>query len=203
MELPERLKWMSDVEGIDPASGIENCGKPEQYIKFVRTFFDTLENRIREIRDSFDSGDIENYTIKVHSLKSTARIMGAKELSKLAEELEKAGDVSDLEKIKGNTPKLLEMCESFKEKLAPIETVSNTDMVANIDKPVISAGELANAFKAIAEFAPQMDYEAVEMVLSELNEYSMPADDEKKVKYLEKLLRNFDWDGIEALVVVK
>ena len=73
MELPERLKWMSDVEGIDPASGIENCGKPEQYIKFVRTFFDTLENRIREIRDSFDSGDIENYTIKVHSLKSTAR----------------------------------------------------------------------------------------------------------------------------------
>jgi len=48
-----------------------------------------------------------------------------------------------------------------------------------------------------------MDYEAVEMVLSELNEYKLPPEDEKKVKNLEKLLRNFDWGNIEAMVVVK
>ena len=78
MELPERLKWISEVEGIDPAEGIRNTGKPLQYIKFIRTFFDTLENRISEIRSSFESGDIRAYTIKVHSLKSTARILGQK-----------------------------------------------------------------------------------------------------------------------------
>lgn len=201
MELPEGLKWMAEVEGIDAFEGIRNCGRPQQYIKFVRTFFDTLETRIREIRDSYESGDIANYTIKVHSLKSTARIMGAKELSELARELEDAGNISDLDKIKSKTPKLLEMCNTFREKLAPIESVS--DQNANTDKPAISQDDLANAYKAIAEFAPQMDYEAVEMVLSELNEYALPPEDEKKLKKLEKLLRNFEWDNIEAMVVVK
>ena len=203
MELPERLEWMAEVEGIDPSEGIRNCGRPQQYIKFVRTFFETLECRIREIRDSYESGDIANYTIKVHSLKSTARIMGAKELSELARELEDAGNISDLDKIKSKTPKLLETCGSFREKLAPIESVSDNDQNANTDKPAISQDDLTNAYKAIAEFAPQMDYEAVEMVLSELNEYALPPEDEKKVKNLEKLLRKFEWDNIEAMIVVK
>ena len=203
MELPERLKWISEVEGIDPAEGIRNTGKPLQYIKFIRTFFDTLENRISEIRSSFESGDIRAYTIKVHSLKSTARIMGAKELSHLAEELEQAGDAGDIEVITQKTPRLLEMCISFKEKLSPIENTDEDEEAGYSDKPAISADELRNAYKALAEFVPQMDYEAVEMVLSELNEYTLPPDDEKKVKNLEKLLRNFDWDNIEAMLVVK
>lgn len=203
MELPEYLKWINEVEDIDPDEGIKNCGKPQQYIKFIRTFFDTLENRIREIRDSFDNGDIENYTIKVHSLKSTARIMGAKELSKLAEELEHAGDAHDEDKIRNKTPGLLELCSSFKVKLAPIEDVNDIEQSAASDKPAISSADLKNAYGAIAEFAPQMDYDAVEMVLSEIKEYKLPPEDEKKVKNLEKLLRNFDWSGIEAAVVVK
>ncbi|WP_022767737.1 MULTISPECIES: Hpt domain-containing protein [unclassified Butyrivibrio] len=203
MELPESLKWINEVEDIDPAEGMRNCGQPQQYIKFIRTFFDTLENRIKEIRDAFDSEDIKTYTIKVHSLKSTARIMGAKELSNLAEELEHAGDENNREKITDKTPKLLEVCASFKEKLSPIESINDNGRDAKSDKPFISESELAGAYAAIAEFAPQMDYEAVEMVLSELNEYKLPPEDEKKVKNLEKLLRNFDWGNIEAMVVVK
>jgi HPt (histidine-containing phosphotransfer) domain-containing protein len=203
MELPEYLKWIDDVKDIDPAEGIKNTGKPQQYIKFIRTFFDTLENRIKEISDAFDDKDIETYTIKVHSLKSTARIMGAKELSLLAEELEHAGDKDDRDLIRSKTPKLLELCNSFKEKLSPVETISDTEEFSNSDKPAISAEEIKNAYKAIAEFAPQMDYEAVEMVLSELKEYKLPPEDEKRVKNLEKLLRNFDWGNIEAMVVVK
>ncbi|WP_196811861.1 Hpt domain-containing protein [Butyrivibrio sp. VCB2001] len=203
MELPESLKWINEVEDIDPAEGMRNCGQPQQYIKFIRTFFDTLENRIKEIRDAFDSEDIKTYTIKVHSLKSTARIMGAKELSNLAEELERAGDENNREKITDKTPKLLEVCASFIEKLSPIESINDNGRDAKSDKPFISESELTGAYAAIAEFAPQMDYEAVEMVLSELNEYKLPPEDEKKVKNLEKLLRNFDWGNIEAVVVVK
>ena len=48
-----------------------------------------------------------------------------------------------------------------------------------------------------------MDYDAVEMVIAELKEYKLPPMDLEKVKKIEKLLRNFDWDKIQALVVVK
>ena len=50
------------------------------------------------------------------------------------------------------------------------------------------------------EFIPQMDYDAVEMVLSELNEYTLPQKDEEFIKELTKLLNNFDWDGMEAML---
>lgn len=203
MELPEELKWMSEVEGIDPSEGITNCGMPQQYVKFVKTFFDTLEARIAEIKNALDGGDMQSYTIKVHSLKSTARILGAKELSEMAEELEKAGDEGDREKITMKTPGLLAMCGSFKDKLSPIEHIGESGSDTDNEKPAISASDLENAYKAIAEFVPQMDYDAVEMVIAELKEYRLPPMDLEKVKKIEKLLRNFDWDKIQALVVVK
>ena len=200
MELPDNLKWISDVDGIDPEEGIKNCGKPEQYIKFIRTFHDTLENRIHDIKDALISGDIDTYTIKVHSLKSTARIMGAKELSKLAEELENAGDNGDRNIIDKNTSRLLGMCATFKEKLSPITDVMEKCRANSGDKPAISPEDLSNAYEAIRDFVPQMDYDAVEMVLSELKEYTLPEKDREKCDRLEKLLRNFDWEGMEAEV---
>ena len=109
--------------------------------------------------------------------------MGAKELSELARELEDAGDRGDWEVITDMTPKLLDMCHRFREKLAPIDALSETEQPAKADKPAISSEDLENAYSAIAEFAPQMDYDAVEMVLGELNEYALPPEDEKKVKY--------------------
>ena len=44
--------------------------------------------------------DTRNYTIKVHALKSSSRIIGAAELSSLAKDLEAAGDKMDWEFIK-------------------------------------------------------------------------------------------------------
>ncbi len=84
-------------------------------------------------------GDIDLYTIKVHALKSTARIMGARELSLLAEELEKAGNENDLDKITAETGRLLEMYRGFKEKLSRIDAAhpglgcdGSSDAITNI-----------------------------------------------------------------------
>ena len=200
MEIPDNLKWISEVEGIDVPEGLRNCGMPEQFIKFVRTFYDTLDVRIRDIEGAHERGDIEMYTIKVHSLKSTARIMGAKELSVLAEELENAGDHGDTGVIDEKTPLLLDICSAFKEKLSPIETTVGNRQSDTGNRPAIAPDNLENAYSAIREFVPQMDYDAVEMVLSELNEYTLPQKDEEFIKKLTKLLNNFDWDGMEAML---
>ncbi len=199
MEIPESLNWISEVEDIDPSEGLKNCGRPEQYAKFVRTFFDTIDSRIQDIETAYDSKDLYTYTIKVHSLKSTARILGAKELSKLAEKLEYAGEKPDMAVIDEKTRPLLDMLASFKEKLAPIETMGEASG-NSADKPEISPDEMENAYSAMREFVPEMDYDAVERVLSELNEYTLPLKDRQKVKELEKLLRCFDWDAMESML---
>ena len=45
-----------------------------------------------------------------------------------------------------------------------------------------------------------MDYDAVEMILASLHEYKLPDEDENKMAELEKMLKTFDWDGMEQLM---
>ncbi|MCR5341883.1 MAG: response regulator [Butyrivibrio sp.] len=199
MELPENMKWLYDVEGIDVETGIRFCGMPQQFIKFAFTFYDLLNEKANEIETAYKEGDIKLYTIKVHALKSTARMLGAAELSALAEELEKAGNENDIERIDKDTEHLLEIYRSYKDKLAPLYSSVESEE-ESADKPEIAASDMENAYKAIAEFAPQMDYDAIEIVLEELKEYSIPKEDMEKVDKIEKMLKNFDWDGIEEFL---
>ena len=195
MALPENERWLYDVEGLNVAEGLKYTGMPAQFIKFVNAFYDTMDEKSEEIEKAFEDKDYKLYTIKVHALKSTARIMGATQLSKLAEELEAAGNDGDIAKIESSTGTLLSMYRAYKDKLSRIKEEPKDD-----DRIPISETDLTNAYEAIKEFVPQMDYDAVEMELGELKEYRLPPEDDKKIKEIGRLLKNIDWDGIEELL---
>jgi CheY-like chemotaxis protein len=194
-EIPGNLKWIYDTEGITVEEGIKNSGGISNYIFSLNLFLDTLDSNAKVIRDSYESGNIRLFTIKVHSLKSSARIIGAMELSKLAEALEDAGNKEDMSYIDANTNRLLAEYEAFREKLSGLH--DNED---DSDKEMISEDELREAYRALADVIPQMDYDAVEMIIEQLNEYALPEDVAAKIKELSKMLKLFDWDGMEALI---
>ena len=106
-EMPENMKWIYDVEGINVDEGIKNSGGISSYIFGLGLFLDTIEGNAKVLKDSYDEGNIRLYTIKVHSLKSSARIIGAMELSKLAQELEDAGNKEDIAFIEDNKDRFL------------------------------------------------------------------------------------------------
>ncbi|MBR4754864.1 MAG: response regulator, partial [Lachnospiraceae bacterium] len=112
------------VDEIDEAAGLTNCGSLEGYINVLSVFRQTTENKAREIEDLYRKKDIEMYTIKVHALKSSARIIGAGQLSGLAKSLEDAGKSGDLDYINANTDKLLSMYRGMGEKLKWLEAGS-------------------------------------------------------------------------------
>jgi CheY-like chemotaxis protein len=122
MSVPDNMQWIYETEGIDAGEGIKNSGGINNYLFALKLFFDNIDGNIKVIRDSYGIRNLRLYTIKVHALKSSARIIGAMELSQLAGELEAAGDKEDLEFIRANTYKLLSEYEAFKEKLSRINT---------------------------------------------------------------------------------
>ena len=79
-----------------------------------------MEKKADEIEELYKSGNIEDYTVKVHALKSSAKIIGAYTLSDKAKSLEDAGKRSDLEFIEQNNGALLEAYRSYRELLAGI-----------------------------------------------------------------------------------
>ncbi|MCR5251548.1 MAG: response regulator [Lachnospiraceae bacterium] len=194
-EMPEEMRWIYETEGISADEGIKNSGGIANYILSLNMFLDTSESNAKVIRDSYEGGNIRLYTIKVHSLKSSARIVGALELSALAAQLEDAGNREDTDFIDENTDRLLEDYEAFSEKLDRLHAGKD-----DTDKEMISEKELRSAYSALSDVIPQMDYDSVEMILEQLREYALPEEDDRRIGELEKMLKLFDWDGMEALI---
>ena len=83
--------------------------------------------------------------------------------------------------IDDNTDRLLSDYEAFKEKLAGLHEEGDAD-----DKEMISGDELDKAYRALADVIPQMDYDAVEMILGAAARYALPEEDEQRLKELSK-----------------
>ena len=60
---------------------------------------------------SYTKEDYPNYTIFVHALKSTAKMIGALQLSDMAKKMEQAGKDGDIDYIKNHYDALIEEYE--------------------------------------------------------------------------------------------
>ena len=101
-------KWYDDIPGIDPKTAIKNCGSEEMFQTVIKAFHESIETDREQITGFYDAVDWKNYTVKVHALKSTALLVGAKELAEEARALEMAGKRNDTDYIKENTAKTME-----------------------------------------------------------------------------------------------
>ena len=193
-ELPEDMKWLCETEGISVPDGIKNSGGADAFIFSLNLFRDTADDNIAVIKKAYDESDIRLYTVKVHALKTSARIIGADKLSKLALSLENAGKADDREFIGAHTGELLALYGSYKEKLARLGTKTADD-----DKAPVPEAELAEAYEALNELVPQMDYDGVEMVIEQLDGYRLPEKDAELFAEFRNSFRKVDWDAMEEL----
>ena len=112
--------------------------------------------------------------------------------------MENAGNDGDTKYISDNAEGLIEKCRGYKEvfaRLQPPEEVEDDS-----DKEPVPEGELEDAYNALREVVPQMDYDSVEMILDQLGQYRLPDKDKEIMSQLSKLLKTFDWDKMEELI---
>ena len=95
---------------IDIETGIENCGGMKDfYIEILDTYEE--EGLKDELQRNYDDKNWELYTINVHSLKGTMRLIGAIDAGELAEKLQFAGEAGDTATIDSFHNQLIEMME--------------------------------------------------------------------------------------------
>ncbi len=196
-DLPDDLKWLYDTEGISVPEGIKHSGGVSSYINSLELFYDTIEDNASVIEKAYNEDDIKLYTIKVHALKSSARIIGALSLSDMCQSLEDAGNSENKAFIDANAGVLLEVYKAFKDKLKNI----HKEEKSSGDKQPVPEDTLKEAYEALRELIPQMDYDSVEEILNELNNYALPDKDKELFDRLLKLLKGFAWGEMEELIL--
>jgi len=103
-----------EIEGVNTERGIFfSGGMEESYLEVLATFQKDGLEKMKDINDSLNNGNMELYTIHVHALKSASANIGAEELSKAAAVLEQAGERQDREYIESHTPELLASLETI------------------------------------------------------------------------------------------
>ncbi|MCR4999055.1 MAG: response regulator [Lachnospiraceae bacterium] len=199
MELPPEYDWVRAIEGIDPEEGIKNSGGVDTYIYSLGLFHDTIESNAAVIEKAWKDGDIKLFTTKVHALKSSARIIGEINLSKLSLELEEAGKKGDKAFIDANAQNLLDLYRSYLEIFKRIAGSKEVEQLG-VERHAIPKEALEDAVVALKELVPAMDYDGVEMVLQETQNYRLEKEDAEWFSEMEKALRVIDWDHMEELL---
>jgi len=187
------LKKLGTVKDLSVTDGIKNAGSEEIYKKVITDFAGSASSKADDIEMLFEKEDIRNYTIEVHALKSAARIIGYKKLSKLAESLEDAGNANDLVCIKNATGELVRLYRNIAEEIEKAED-------DGAEKEPIDDESLKDAVRSLKEFAEVFDFDSVDFVMKELKKYRMPEDFKDKYSKLKNLVAQVDRDAIIELL---
>lgn len=172
------------IAGLDTAMGIQSCGTAQTFQKALKEFRITASERILEIEHYLLTENYHDYTIKVHALKSSARLVGAEKLSELARYLEECGDQENFGEIKLRNAELI---EHYKELAAAIGTYIDEKENAH-DRPVIECESLREALQTIYEFVEVFDFDSAESIMEMLEAYAIPEKIQEAVQKLKVLM---------------
>lgn len=184
----EKNSSSDNPEGINMDVAIANCGDEELAKEVILEFYNDIDNKAFAIEEYYNNKDYKNYTVQVHSLKSSARIIGAEELSKKAEYLEKCGDgfCTFAEK----TDELLILLRSYKEKLKP------DNKEKKITLAEIPEDQLLEAYSNMKELLEAFDFDSAESIFHMLDEYSIPDKYKEKHAKLNESFSAFDRESL-------
>ncbi len=112
----ERKKFAEICPDINLEVGLQYCMNSKSFLTQMFTTY-TDAKRADKIQAAFEAGDVKNYQILVHALKSTSLSIGAENLSQQAKALELAAKDNRVEEIKKNHGDLMANYKKVQEEI--------------------------------------------------------------------------------------
>ena len=94
--------------GVNVEKALELFGDMEMYDATMSDFLEMIDQKLANLRKYRETGDMPNYAIEVHSLKSDARYLGFVSLADLAYQFELKSKANDLMFVYDNYKTLLD-----------------------------------------------------------------------------------------------
>ncbi len=203
---------LKDVTDIDIDEGIKNSGDAVTLADVIRDYHAGIEENADRIERELSERNIKDYTVHVHALKSSSRLIGAIQLSGMALELENRGNdylkssadgdrekaEETLAKLDLKTRELLVLYRSFREKLS--KAAGAGEEQADTELPEIAEEDLMEMLEAVREFAEAFDMDTVDNIMGQMERYRMPEERRELTASLKKAVRNVDRDAILSIL---
>lgn len=158
------------IEGLDVPEGIRNCGSRKLFLSLLGDFYRLIEPKSSKLEKCLAGGMLRDYTIEVHALKNTARMIGAMELSAMFYRMEQLGNAGELEEIEKQNPKVLALFRSYKSILEPFGNAEQKEQKRVLPKVIKET--LIRLHDAMDCF----DLDEADAAMKELETFVLPTD---------------------------
>ena len=202
--------WYEQIPGINGKTALSYCGSPDDLKEVMQIFYGSIKMRADEIESYYKAEDWTNYTVKVHALKSSSRLIGAEALSADAEALELAGKENNTALIKERTDTLLKDFRDYYDRLSPYMESENNATPEDDEEPLVflpeNAGNsfdemlLESVYDALKEGADTKDDTMIKETLREISEYDIPENDKQKLERISALFERRDYENIISVI---
>ncbi len=100
--------------GVDVDAGIQNMMDIETYNEILDDFYNSIDEEVLKISSFKENGDMPNYAISVHAMKSNARSFGFNKLGEMAYNHEMASKANDINFVNEHFNELISEIQSTK-----------------------------------------------------------------------------------------
>ena len=194
------------VDGIDWSYGRMHLSSQELLVGTVHDFYKTLEVEAETLESFYKQSKsnpdmLSQYRIKVHSMKSSANLIGATVLGGIAKLLENAAGNEDSITIDALHGIFLREWRSYKEKLKECITESKnggTETQAKewVEDYTIIVTYLETLREAVAEF----DIDVMDEMMKKLEGFQYPDQVQNKIEKLSVFVTNMDCEQADIII---
>ena len=187
------------IDGLDWIYAATHFKDMETLLKAVKLFVSSIEYEAKELEVLYlgieQEQGINKYRTKVHSMKSSAAIIGIIPLSGMAKILEDAARNNECDVIKQMTPIFLKKWREYKELLKEFSDVANgTKSAAEYQDQV---EEILHTIKKAAE---DMDIDALDESLEKLAEFKFEGEQVEQFEQIKEAIINLDITFLQSII---
>lgn len=193
MEKAETIEDIPVIDGIDIKEGIKNSGSKEMFLKMLSDYYNIIDIKTSKIEQYLADNMIRDYVIEVHGLKSSSRLIGASKMSNEFLRMEMLGNNNDIEQLKKETPAVLKMFYSFKDKLKSFVDYNDDD------KNDVSIDSLINILQDISYAIDNFDLEKADDAMGMLNSCRIPDECREDMELLRAYMSDVEMEEIISM----
>ncbi len=202
--LEDDLLYLKDaLPNVNIDKGMNNCGgNLEDYLEILKITWNYGSVQLEELRRLHEDKDYENYTIKIHSMKSTTKNVGAMQLSDLARNQEEAGCNDDFSYIDEH---MEEFQTEYRELLTRIEFVLRhynriDDSKQQTQKEILTDELIAPILQNICQNVETFAFTKVFDILDEVKKYEIPSEYQEVFDEIAKKMENLETDEVLDII---
>jgi len=181
------------IDGLDSAEGVRNSGSAKLFFSLLADFYHVIDMKSQKIEKCLTDGMIRDYTIEVHALKNTARLIGALELSEKFKELEQLGNDENVAALAEKTPPVLAQYRSYKAVLKPYA------VAAEGEKRAVSNDEIIGTLKSLSQAMDTFDLDGADEAMRLLDTYAIPTELQEQMDQLRALVADVAMESVIEL----